>query len=137
MCRTARDAPSCETQSGSHQTRGTSRRRDSCSSPLRSTSTARLPPVVLLREEDRRFSQDLPLHPQLRVLIPQPRKLLALVAAQPARSLPLSGLLLPNPAAQRDIRDPQVLRQSALRLVAKQGEPDRLATELLRIRRSS
>ena len=67
--------------------RGTSRRRDSWSSPRRATSTPRLPPVVLPREEDRCFSQDLPLHPQLRVLISEPLQLLALVAREPARAL--------------------------------------------------
>lgn len=59
------------------------------------------PPVVLPREEDRPFLQDLPLHPQPGVLIPQPRKLFALICAQPARALATGGLLLLQPVAQR------------------------------------
>src|SRR5438874_6603313 len=100
-------------------------------------SSARLPPVVLLREEDRRFSEDLPLHPQPRVLIPEPVELLALLPAQPARTLTTSGLPLLDPTAQRDIGDPKILRQLTLRLIAHLDQTDRLTAELLRIRRSS
>src|SRR5258708_3734402 len=104
-------APSYETRCGSPQAPGTSRRRESSSSPQRSTSTPRLPPVVLPREEDRCFSQDLPLHPQLRVLIPQPRQLPALVAREPAWTLTALGLLLSQPMAQRYVGDTQRPRQ--------------------------
>src|SRR5207249_10203162 len=60
---------------------------------------------------------------------------LALICAQPAPALPPSGLLLLQPTAQRDIRHPKILRQPPLRLIAQPSETDRLATELLRIRR--
>ena len=126
-------APSYERQSGSHPTRGISQRRESLSSPWRSTSTPCLPTVVLPREEDRRSSQDLPLHPQRRVLIPQPVELLALLAAQPAWPLAPSGLVLPRPVPERDIRESRDPWQLALGLVSELRQPDRLAAELLRI----
>jgi hypothetical protein len=118
------------------KTPDTSRRRDGSSCPRRSTITPRLPPVVLPREEDRRFSQDLPLHPQRRVLIPQALELLALVAREPAWALTARGVLLLEPVAQRHVRDPQRLRQRPLRLITKPSETDRLPTEFLGIRRS-
>jgi hypothetical protein len=77
--------------------------------------------VVLPREEDRGFSQDLPLHPQLGVLVPQPIELVALIAAQPAWTLAPRGLLRLEPMPERDVRDPEILRQLALRLIAEPG----------------
>ena len=94
-----------------------------------------LPPVALLGEEDGCFCQDLPLHPQLRVLVTQPRQLLPLIAAQAAWTLAALGPLLLDPVAQRDAGDPQIPGQLTPRPVAQQREPDRLSTELLRIRR--
>lgn len=54
---------------------------------------------MLLGEEDRGFRKISRSRPQPSVLIPQPRKLLALVAAQPARTLPSRRLLLLEPSA--------------------------------------
>src|SRR5262249_27376605 len=52
-----------------------------------------------------------------------------------ARALAAGGLLLLQPVPQRDIGDPQILRQPPLRLVAELRQADRLTAELLRIQR--
>jgi threonine synthase len=90
---------------------------------------------VLLREEGRRFFQDLPLEPQRLDLATQPRQLLALRRRQLAW---LTGtcvdLRLVHPDPQRGLRQVQIPRHLRDRPPTLEHQPDRLSLELLRER---
>src|SRR5512132_3817499 len=114
----------------------TSGRPEGCSglSPPR-CAVRRSPGLGLPREESRGALEDVALLLQAPDALAQLPELLALGAGQRVMALTAVGLLLLAPVAQRLLRDPQ--RLSDVRDQApRPQQPDRLAPELLRIRRS-
>src|SRR6516165_8910696 len=132
----AHGAPSRGSWCGSRPAPGTSRRPDSSPSPPQSARRSRLRLAGLPGEKSGCLLEDLALHPQRLVLTTQARQLLTLVRAQPVRALARIALGLLDPVSQRDIRDPKILGDLTLRLARDPSQLDRLAAELLWIRRS-
>src|SRR5205085_11788141 len=90
----------------------------------------------LRHEEGRRFFQDLLLHPQRRVLPPQPDQLAALGLAHLIRALlTAASPVSVDPVAERALVDPKVTRDLSDALTGLPDHRHRGLPELLRVLR--
>ena len=87
---------------------------------------------MVLDEEGRRCYEDLAVPPQLPIVFPPPRQLLALHGREARLALRAIGAGLVDPESQRRRRQIQVARDGPDRLALLEDPADRLGLELIR-----